>query len=163
MPTGSGTSSSSRPRWSRGTLREGFSLYRRLAHPFARAVFQMFLVSEVHPFGDGNGRIARVMMNAELVAAAEQRIIIPQVYRNNYLMGLRALTVNGRSDALIRTLDFAQRYTAALDFTEFDETRATLENPNAFADPVEADATGVRLTLPELTQPGEPWQITAGP
>ena len=28
----------------------------------------MFLVSEVHPFVDGNGRIARIMMNAELVA-----------------------------------------------------------------------------------------------
>ena len=31
----------------------------------------MFLVSEVHPFADGNGRAARIMMNAELVAAGE--------------------------------------------------------------------------------------------
>jgi Fic family protein len=28
----------------------------------------MFLVCEVHPFDDANGRLARVMMNAELVA-----------------------------------------------------------------------------------------------
>jgi fido (protein-threonine AMPylation protein) len=34
----------------------------------------MFLISEVHPFADGNGRIARIMMNAELVAAGEERI-----------------------------------------------------------------------------------------
>ncbi|GAI76162.1 unnamed protein product, partial [marine sediment metagenome] len=27
----------------------------------------MFVISEIHPFLDGNGRIARVMMNAELV------------------------------------------------------------------------------------------------
>lgn len=131
-----------------GTLREGFSFHRRLANPFARAVFQMFLVSEVHPFDDGNGRLARVMMNAELVAAREHRIIIPQVYRNNYLMGLRALTINANADPLIRTLDFAQRYTAAIDFTSFDGARATFEQTNAFRDPVEADATGIRLVLP---------------
>lgn len=132
-----------------GTLREGLRFYRRLTYPFARAVFQMFLVSEVHPFSDGNGRIARVMMNAELVAAAEPRIIIPQVYRNNYVMALRALTVSRRADALIRTLDFAQRYTAAIDFGDFERARATLEQTNAFADPAEADLAGVRLTLPE--------------
>jgi Fic family protein len=136
-----------------GTLREAFTFYNRLTYPFARAVFQMFLVAEVHPFNDGNGRIARVMMNAELVAAHEQRIIIPQVYRNNYLMGLRALTVNSRADALIRTLDFAQRYTAAIDFSTFEGAREMLEATNAFHDPVEADAAGIRLVLPDA--PGQ--------
>jgi Fic family protein len=48
----------------------------------------MFLVAEVHPFADGNGRVARIMMNAELVAARESRIIVPTVFRNNYLMAL---------------------------------------------------------------------------
>ena len=129
-------------------MREGFNFYRRLTSAFARAVFQMFLVSEVHPFDDGNGRIARVMMNAELVAASEQRIIIPQVYRNNYLMALRALTTNGRADALISTLDFAQRYTASLDYSSFERGRGMLEQTNAFHDPVEADAAGVRLVAP---------------
>jgi fido (protein-threonine AMPylation protein) len=131
-----------------GTLRQGFNVYRRLTSPFARAVFQMFLISEVHPFDDGNGRIARVMMNAELVAASEQRIIVPQVYRNNYLMALRALTVNRRAEALIATLDFAQRYTTAIDYSNFEGTQAMLEETNAFRDPAEADAAGVRLVLP---------------
>jgi len=146
-----------------GTLREGFAYYRRLAYPFARAVFQMFLISEVHPFNDGNGRIARVMMNAELATAFEHRIIVPQVYRNNYLTALRALTVNARADALISTLDFAQRYTAAVDFTGFEGAREVLEQTNAFSDPVEADAAGVRLVLPELPEPGERWQVVDGP
>jgi hypothetical protein len=146
-----------------GTLREGFDFYRRLASPFARAVFQMFLVSEVHPFDDGNGRIARVMMNAELVAASEQRVIIPQIYRNNYLMALRALTVNERADALISTLDFAQRYTASLDYSSFEGARAMFEQTNAFRDPAEADAAGVRLILPELPPPVEAWRIVEGP
>ncbi len=34
---------------------------------------QLFLVSEVHPFDDGNGRLARGMMNAELVSQGERR------------------------------------------------------------------------------------------
>ena len=43
-------------------------MYRTLDAPFRRAAFIHFLISEVHPFADGNGRMARVMMNAELVA-----------------------------------------------------------------------------------------------
>jgi Fic family protein len=64
------------PELVRGTLGHGFDVYRSLATPFERAVFMTFLVSEVHPFADGDGRVARIMMNAELVAAKEQRIII---------------------------------------------------------------------------------------
>lgn len=45
-----------------GTLKKGFEWYSLLREPFAKAVYMMFLVSEVHPFLDGNGRIARVMM-----------------------------------------------------------------------------------------------------
>lgn len=137
-----------------GTLIEGFTFYRRLAYPFARAVFQMFLVTEVHPFADGNGRIARVMMNAELVAAREHRIIVPQVYGNNYVLSLRALSVNRRTDALVRTLDFAQRYTASIDFSTFTGAREALERTNAFLDPAEADAAGLRLVLPDPAHVG---------
>lgn len=146
-----------------GTLREGYRHRRRLDSPFARAVFQMFLVSEVHPFDDGNGRIARVVMNSELVAASEHRIIIPQVYRNHYVTALRALTINGNPEPLIKTLDFAQRYTSALDFSDFEQTRSVLEQTNAFSDPVEADNTGVRLVLPELGNVGEGWRTVGGP
>ena len=56
-----------------GTLRAGFEAGRRLADPFARALFLHFLVAEVHPFADGNGRSARLAMNAELSAASETR------------------------------------------------------------------------------------------
>ena len=78
-------------------------------------------------------------------------------------LSLRALTVNGLCEPLIRTLDFAQRYTSAVDFSDFDAARATLEQTNAFADPVEADAAGVRLVLPTPSLADESWQILAGP
>jgi len=51
-----------------GTLAKGFEIYRSLTAPLHRAIFMMFLISEVHPFADGNGRAARIMMNAELIA-----------------------------------------------------------------------------------------------
>ena len=48
----------------RGTLMEAFNFYQVLDNPFSRAAYIMFIISEIHPFLDGNGRIARVMMNA---------------------------------------------------------------------------------------------------
>ena len=131
-----------------GTLAKGFEIYRGIEPPLHRAIFMMFLVSEVHPFADGNGRAARIMMNAELVAAGENRIIVPTVYRNNYLMALKALSQNGITGALVCTMDFAQRYTAAVDFAELNRARFILDRTHAFADPNEADAAGVRLLLP---------------
>ena len=131
-----------------GTLAKGFEIYRGLTSPLHRAMFMMFVVSEIHPFADGNGRVARIMMNAELVAAGENRIVVPTVYRNNYLMALKALSQNGITGALLRTLDFAQRYTKAVDFSELDRARLILDRTHAFADPNEADAAGVLLVLP---------------
>ena len=46
----------------------------------------MFVVAEVHPFSDGNGRTARLAMNCMLSARALSRIIIPTVYREDYLL-----------------------------------------------------------------------------
>ena len=131
-----------------GTLAKGFEFYRSLTAPLHRAIFMMFLISEVHPFADGNGRAARIMMNAELVASGESRIIVPTVYRNDYLMALKALSQNGISGALVRTLDFAQRYTVAVDFADLDRARFILDRTHAFADPNEAEAAGIRLILP---------------
>lgn len=40
----------------KGTFSPGFKYYSALTDPFARAIFMMFMISEVHPFNDGNGR-----------------------------------------------------------------------------------------------------------
>ena len=131
-----------------GTLEQGFSLYRSLESPFARAAYMMFLVTEVHPFADGNGRIARVMLNAELVAGGEERVIIPTVFHANCLAALRALTRTRNPDPLIRVLDYAQRWTLAVDWTSIPETQQELEACNAFLDSDEAEAEGLRLRMP---------------
>lgn len=132
-----------------GTLEQGFALYHSLETPFQRTVYMMFLIAEVHPFADGNGRTARVMMNAELVSAGEERIVIPTVYRANYLSALRALSLNGHPEPLIRMLDYAQRWTAAVDWRSVEATRLELDACNAFLDPNEAEESGKRLRMPD--------------
>ena len=131
-----------------GTLARGFDLYRGLETPFQRAVFVKFLVSEVHPFADGNGRLARVAMNAELAAAGEERIVLPTVYRGNYLSALKALSRTRRPEPLIRALDYAQRWTAAVDWRSVADTRRELEACNAFLDSDVGEAEGRMLRMP---------------
>jgi hypothetical protein len=131
-----------------GTLQAGWERVRALDDPFARALAAMFVVSEVHPFDDGNGRVARVMMNAELVAAGQVRIVIPTVYRNNYLAALRGMSVNGRADGLIAVLAFAQRWTSQIDWSSVETAMGELEATQALRDATDAEAEGIRLQLP---------------
>jgi fido (protein-threonine AMPylation protein) len=137
-----------RPELVSGTLRAGFDIAGQLDSPFSRAAYMMFLIAEVHPFTDGNGRIARIMMNAELDAGGEVRIIIPTVYRDNYLSALRAGTFGPHFGALIAMLRFAQRYTARVDFSNRQTAETDLQRTHAFRDSSEAESAGVRLTLP---------------
>lgn len=97
-----------------GTLREGFDLLRGLDEPFARAVFVHFLISDVHPFNDGNGRLARIMMSSELVAGDLAKIVIPTVFRDDYIGGQRAMSRFSDAAANFRALDRAQEITAAI-------------------------------------------------
>jgi fido (protein-threonine AMPylation protein) len=132
-----------------GTLVEGFRIYQRISEPLHRAIFMMFLVSEVHPFADGNGRVARVMMNAELVAAEQVRVLIPIVYRSNYISALRALSANAWPEPIIKTLTFAQRYVAAIPWEKMEQARSVMTLTNAFVRPEEGDEKGIRLRIPD--------------
>ena len=96
-----------------GTLLQSFDLYRRLKAGIKRALFMHFLVAEVHPFNDGNGRMARIMMNAELVATDQHKIIVPTVCRENYLGGLRQATRQDSFRTIIKVLHQLQQYSAA--------------------------------------------------
>lgn len=97
-----------------GTLKKGFEWYTLLQEPFAKAVFMMFLVSEVHPFNDGNGRIARIMMNAELSSRGQSKIIIPTVYRDDYMGTLKKLTRQCVAEPYIQMLLKAFEFSATL-------------------------------------------------
>jgi hypothetical protein len=87
------------------------------------------------------------MMNAELVANENQRIIIPTVYRSNYLMSLKGLSHNGITEAFIKTIDFAQKYTWSIDWSDVTKAGDLLKDTNAFTENIE-DETAV-LKLPK--------------
>ena len=110
----------------KGTLSQGFKYYAALTDPFARAIFIMFMISEVHPFNDGNGRIARVMMNAELVRADQSRIIVPTVFREDYILALRKLTRHKDPLAYINVMTKLHQFSDNLYGSDFTELKTTL-------------------------------------
>ena len=116
----------------RGTLMKGFEYYQALESPFARALFILFMISEVHPFNDGNGRISRIMMNAELVHADQAKIIIPTVFRDDYLNALRRLTRKGDPSVIIRAISRVHQFSANITGDDFEATKDYLEKCFAF-------------------------------
>jgi len=125
------------PELVRGTLLRGFDLYKGLAPGFERAAYLMFLVSEVHPMVDGNGRLSRLFMNAELVSSAQSRILIPTVYREDYLLTLRRLSRDDEPLPFISMMDRAHRFTARIDFSDYERAKAQLSACSAFKEPQE--------------------------
>jgi len=115
-----------------GTLTKGIELHRALDTAQARAAFMMFLVAEVHPFDDGNGRLARIMMNSELLADGQFGIIIPTVYGEDYLLAIRRLSRAADPDAFVRMLGRAHQYSASIPFRGYEEAVDYLEESNAF-------------------------------
>jgi hypothetical protein len=142
-----------------GTLTEGYQRLVDLDTAWERSVLAMFVVSEVHPFDDGNGRIARVMMNAELQTAGQMRTIIPTVFRDDYLGALRRLSRQEDPSVLIKALRFANDWTARIDFSDLDGARDQMAATNAF----EVAEDGVRLLMPSKEIFGPPAEVDLTP
>ncbi|MGB8436101.1 MAG: Fic family protein, partial [Burkholderiales bacterium] len=133
-----------------GTLREGFERIRALTDRLARALMTMFVVAEVHPFADGNGRTARIAMNAHLTQGSLSRIIIPTVYRDDYVLPLKALSNQGDPAAYIAAMTRAQRWSASFTWDQArPNIRTALEACNAFRE----DLRNYKLVFPERTVP----------
>ena len=120
-----------------GTLVQGFDIYRRLPRGIKRSIFIHFMVSEVHPFDDGNGRISRIMMNSELVSCDQHKLIVPTVQRDSYLNGLRTATRQRRFRTMVKVLHQLQCYSASLDWGEYDEIKLAIQENAADKEPDE--------------------------
>jgi Fic family protein len=116
-------------------------MYQSLEPGIERAIFIMFLIAEVHPFLDGNGRLARIMMNAELMKVNQCNIIIPTVYREDYLLSLKKVSHQHDANSFIRMLLRAQLFTASINFTSYDLALAALQRSQAFLEPHEGKLT----------------------
>lgn len=131
-----------------GTLEKGFEIIMAASTPANRAALATFVVAEVHPFTDGNGRTARLALNLFLTEAGLTRIIIPTVYRDDYLSALKAMSSNAHPIPLSRMLARAARFSRWLDMSSKDRAFTALERSNAMARPNEG-----KLVFEDSPQP----------
>lgn len=122
----------------RGTLMKGFELIAASPLPEARAALAKFVVAEVHPFRDGNGRTSRLLMNLILSQAGLTRIVIPTVCREDYILALKALTNDGCAEPYVRMLATAAKFSALLDYSDPQRVLVQLTRSNAAKESDEA-------------------------
>jgi hypothetical protein len=118
-----------------GTLEKGYEYIMSAATPANRAALAMFVVAEVHPFTDGNGRTARLAMNLFLTEAGLTRIIIPTVYRDDYISALKAMSSNSLPTPLVRMLGRAARFSRWVNLASKASAFADLKRSNALGRP----------------------------
>jgi hypothetical protein len=84
------------PRWEavRDAMPELFDLLEHETHPGVRAVLGHWLFGYIHPYPDGNGRIARFLMNAMLASGGYPWTVIRVEDRDAYLSALDRASVN---------------------------------------------------------------------
>jgi hypothetical protein len=118
-----------------GTLEKGYETIMSAATPGNRAALAMFVIAEVHPFTDGNGRTARLAMNLFLTQAGLTRIIIPTVYRDDYISALKAMSSNAHPVPLVRMLARAARFSRWVDMSSKSIAFAALKHSHALDRP----------------------------
>lgn len=95
----------------------------------------------MHPFADGNGRTLRLAMNLFLTQAGLTRIIIPTVFRDDYISALKALSSNAHPTPLVRMLTRAARFSRWLDLSSKERAFASLKQSHALERPLAAKLT----------------------
>jgi Fic family protein len=96
------------------------------------------MIAEIHPFTDGNGRISRIMGNAELFKSGLSRIIVPTVYREDYILSLKKLSNKKDPESFIRVIDKLQHYSHQIFGDNFHELSDYFKATNAYKEPSEA-------------------------
>ncbi len=135
-----------KPELVRETLARGWSASLELKAATARAFYMLFVVAEVHPFKDGNGRISRLGMNAILENAGKMRLIIPTSLRNDYMGVLEALTLNGNANPYVAFAHKLIDYNSRMPFSSFEASYEYFRKTGALDEP-----TNAHLSLQQFT------------
>lgn len=72
-----------------------FDLISKEPNPAVRAVLGHFIFVYIHPYGDGNGRMARFLMNSMLASGGYPWTVIRVDDRASYMAALEQASVNG--------------------------------------------------------------------
>lgn len=91
----------------------------------------MFFIAEVHPFNDGNGRISRLGMNAEMEAAGQARLVLPTSLRTDYLGVLEALTARGDTDPFVKFGHKLIDLNSRMPFSSFEQSHKYFRDTGA--------------------------------
>ena len=149
------------PQLVNGSLEAGLDIIKEPGnHPFAKALMIHYLLSFVHPFDDGNGRISRIFMNKILVDNNLSRIIGPNVHRDDYILTLKLISEkfsrdnSQNSEAFFRCMNFLQKFTSNLIKQEmgFDELHKELELLNTFKESTSGERLKTRVIKYEITK-----------
>jgi fido (protein-threonine AMPylation protein) len=127
-----------RPEEVKGTLKAGFEILRSLGSPFDRALFVSFLIAEVHPFNDGNGRMSRLCMNATLLSGGGTRGLVPTSLRTDYLLALKALSNRNSAEPMRQVMLLGQRILNSLPLADLQGSISKLQRMGAFDERPEA-------------------------
>ena len=66
-------------------------------HPVRFAAMLHLKFVTIHPYIDGNGRVARLLMNAALIQDGYMLAIVPPVLRHDYMAAVRAFQMKGNA------------------------------------------------------------------
>lgn len=108
------------PAYVRGTLSEGSRMALSVPEGLARAIYYAFLVSEVRPLDDGNGRLSRLARNSEFTRTGLGRIIVPTLYHPQYGDCARALTRENNPASFVKSLAKMARWANQFDYANLD-------------------------------------------
>jgi Fic family protein len=118
------------------------------AHPVLQAAFAQYALAAVHPFADGNGRVARAVASVYLYRAAWIPLLVFADRRLQYLEALRSAD-RGELDAFVRFVFDAEL--AALQLTSESIRTALTPEPEAGLERLRAMVTAQgELTFTDL-------------
>ena len=103
------------PRWEavRDAMPTFFDLLEEEAEPSVKAVLGHWLIGYIHPWADGNGRMARFVMNVLLASGGYPWTVIRVDDRDAYLASLERASINQDMEPFARFL--AERVALALE------------------------------------------------
>ena len=81
-----------------------FELLSREEEPSVRAVLGHWLLGYIHPYPDGNGRVARFLMNVMLASGGYPWTVIRMEDRRAYLEALESASVESNIEPFCRFL-----------------------------------------------------------
>ena len=86
---------------------------------------------------ENDGRTARIMMNAELVKGKQSKIIIPTVFREDYMGALKKLTKQSDAVTFIKMMERAYEFSKNIYSEDMNQMEKYLEKCDAFKEPVD--------------------------